>query len=93
MTDTVFGMTLIVIICGLFAAGAVAAVYRIIVGPALLDRVVATDVLIATAMCALGAEMAINHHTHTLPVLLVLAMFAVVGSISAARFLANQDDA
>ena len=51
----------------------------------------ATDVLLAIAMCALGAEMAINRHTDTLVVLLVLAMFAVVGSISIARFMAKQD--
>ena len=43
------------------------------------------------AMCALGAETAINQHTETLVVPLVLAMFAVVGSISIARFMAKQD--
>lgn len=76
----------------LFGVGAIAAVYRIIRGPSLMDRVVASDVLVATVMCVLGAEMAINRHTDTLPVLLVLAVFAVVGSVSAARFLANQED-
>ena len=47
--------------------------------------------LLAIAICALGAEMAINRHTDTLVVMLVLAMFAVVGSISIARFMAKQD--
>ena len=64
---------------------------RIIRGPSILDRALATDVLLAIAICALGAEMAINRHTDTLVVMLVLAMFAVVGSISIARFMAKQD--
>ena len=47
--------------------------WRIVVGPSILDRAVAADVLLTLVMCALGAEMAINHHTRTLPVLLVIA--------------------
>ena len=61
----------------MFGIGALAAVFHIIRGPSILDRALATDVLLAIAMCALGAEMAINRHTDTLVVLLVLAMFAV----------------
>lgn len=76
----------------LFTAGALAALYRLITGPTLLDRVVASDVLLVTVMCGLGAEMAINHHTTTLPLLLVLAAFAFVGSVSVARFMGRRDD-
>jgi multicomponent Na+:H+ antiporter subunit F len=42
-------------------------------------------------MCLLGAEMAINHHTRTLPVLLIIAAVGVFGSISIARFVARRD--
>jgi multicomponent Na+:H+ antiporter subunit F len=77
----------------MFAIGAVCAVYRIVVGPSVLDRVIASDVLVATIICALGAEMALNRHTDTLPVLLVLALFAVLGSLSVARFLPARDSA
>lgn len=75
----------------MFGVGAIAAVARIIRGPSILDRALATDVLLAIAICALGAEMALNRHTDTLVVLLILAMFAIVGSISIARFMAKQD--
>ena len=75
----------------MFGIGAIAAIIRIITGPSILDRALATDVLLAIAICALGAEMAINKHTDTLVVMLILAMFAVVGSISIARFMAKQD--
>lgn len=75
----------------MFGIGAVCAVFRIIRGPSILDRALATDVLLAIAICGLGAEMAINRHTDTLVVMLILAMFAIVGSISIARFMAKQD--
>lgn len=75
----------------MFGIGALAAVYRIVTGPSLLDRVIASDVLVVTIMCVLGAEMAVNHHTDTLPVMLVLGMFGIVGSVSVARFMAKQD--
>nr|WP_104083688.1 monovalent cation/H+ antiporter complex subunit F [Cryobacterium sp. Y11] len=77
----------------MFAVGALLAVYRIVAGPSVLDRVIASDVLVATIICALGAEMALNRHTDTLPVLLVLALFAVLGSLSVARFLPARDSA
>ena len=77
----------------MFAAGALLAVYRIVVGPSVLDRVIASDVLVATVISALAAEMALNRHTDTLPVLLVLALFAALGSLSVARFLPARDSA
>ncbi|RWZ49893.1 sodium:proton antiporter [Labedella phragmitis] len=75
----------------MFGIGALAAVYRIVTGPSLLDRVIASDVLVVTIMCVLGAEMAVNHHTDSLPVMLVLGMFGIVGSVSVARFMSKQD--
>lgn len=85
-------IVVIVVAAVLFGAAALGAVYRIIKGPSALDRVIASDVLVATVMCALGADMAINRHTDTLPVLLGLAIFTVVGSVSIARFMATRDD-
>jgi len=85
-------MQIVAIIAGiLFALGGLLAVYRIVRGPSVLDRVIASDVLVATVICALGAEMALNRHTDNLPVLLVLALFAVLGSLSVARFLPGRD--
>ena len=87
-------MQVVAVVAGvMFGVGALLAVYRIVVGPSVLDRVIASDVLVATLICALGAEMALNRHTDTLPVLLVLALFAVLGSLSVARFLPGRDSA
>ncbi|GLK16074.1 MULTISPECIES: monovalent cation/H+ antiporter complex subunit F [Herbiconiux] len=86
-------MIVVVIVAGLLmGAGAIGALVRIIRGPSALDRIIASDVLVATAICAIGAEMAINRHTDTMPVLLGLALFGIVGSVSVARFLSARDD-
>lgn len=86
-------MIVVVIIAGLLmAVGAIGAIWRIIRGPSALDRIIASDVLVATAMIAIGAEMAINRHTDNLPVMLGLALFGIVGSVSVARFISSRDD-
>jgi multicomponent Na+:H+ antiporter subunit F len=76
-----------------FAVAALLTLVRIVRGPSILDRAVASDVLLTEVMCVLGAEMAVNHHTRTLPVLLVIAAVGVFGSISIARFVARKDNA
>lgn len=84
---------LAVVVGGILGLAALLLVWRIIRGPSVLDRIIAADALLAATLCALGAEMALNGHTHTLPVLLVLALFALVGSISVSRFISRQDKA
>jgi multicomponent Na+:H+ antiporter subunit F len=74
-----------------FAVAALLTLWRIVIGPSILDRAVAADVLLTEVMCVLGAEMAVNHHTRTLPVLLIIAAVGVFGSISIARFVARRD--
>ncbi|MFV0374788.1 monovalent cation/H+ antiporter complex subunit F [Microbacterium sp.] len=74
-----------------FGAAALLTLWRIIVGPSILDRAVASDVMLTLVMCVLGAEMAINHHTRTLPLLLIVAAVGVFGSISVARFVARRE--
>ena len=82
---------LLAVIYVVFAVAALLIVWRIITGPSILDRAVAADVLLTLIMCVLGAEMAINHHTRTLPLLLIVAAVGVFGSISIARFVARRD--
>lgn len=83
---------LLIVIYAVFAVAALLTLWRIVIGPSILDRAVASDVLLTLVMCVLGAEMAINHHTRTLPVLLIIAAVGVFGSISIARFVARRDD-
>ena len=75
----------------LFAAGALLALYRMVTGPSILDRVIASDVLLTTTILVLGAEMVYNHHTRTIPILVVIAATAVFGTIAVARYVSKQD--
>ena len=84
--------SLLPVIYVVFAVSGLLTLWRIVIGPSILDRAVASDVLLTLVMCVLGAEMAINHHTRTLPVLLVIAAVGVFGSISIARFVARKDN-
>lgn len=83
---------LIVAVYVVFAIVGVLTLWRIIVGPSILDRAVASDVLLTLVMCALGADMVINHHTRSLPALLIIAAVGVFGSIAVARFVARRDN-
>lgn len=83
---------LLAVIMVVFGVAAVLTVIRIVRGPSILDRAVASDVLLTEAMCVLGAEMAINGHTRTIPVLLIIAAIGVFGSIAVARFVARRDN-
>lgn len=83
---------LVWVLVPVFGLAALLAVIRVIRGPSVLDRIVAADVLVATIICGMGAEMAVNRHTTSLPVALVLALFAVFGSISVAKFMANREE-
>lgn len=84
---------LLIVIFVVFAVAAVLTLWRIVVGPSILDRAVASDVLLTEVMCVLGADMAINQHTRSLPVMLIIAAVGVFGSVSIARFVARKDNA
>ena len=86
-------MTVVVVVCtALLAIAALLLVARISLGPTMLDRVVALDVLVAVVICGLGLEAAIHRHTTTLPILVVLSLLGFVGSVSIARFTRGSDD-
>lgn len=80
------------VIMVVFGIAAILTVIRIVRGPSILDRAVASDVLLTEVMCVLGAEMAINGHTRNIPVLLIIAAVGVFGSIAVARFVARRDN-
>lgn len=84
---------LMIAIYVLFGAAALLTLVRVIRGPSILDRAVASDVLLTLVVCVIGAEMVINHHTRSLPVMLIIAAVGVFGSIAIARFVARRDNA
>ena len=86
-------MTVVLTVClAALTAAALLLVIRIALGPTMMDRVIALDVLVSAMICWLGVEAAVNRHTTTLPVLMVLSLVGFVGSVSMARFNKGSDD-
>lgn len=83
-------MNVVVWICvGMLAVAAALVLVRMTLGPTMLNRVVAMDVFIAIVVCGLAVEAALNQHSTTLPILVVLSLVGFVGSVSVARFAAR----
>lgn len=75
----------------MLTAAAVLAVIRMAIGPTMLNRIIAFDVLIAIVVGALGLEAALNLHSTTVPILVALSLLGFVGSVSVARFAAHEE--
>lgn len=84
-----------IIFVGVAILGAAAALtlMRMARGPSTLDRVVAADVIIAVVIAGLAMEASLNHHSTTLPIMVVLSMLGFAGSLSMALFVADRDAA
>jgi len=85
MTSFHFAATIIVIV-GL-GLTALIAVIRIVRGPTILDRMVASDVLLTTLMLAIGSDMALRGHTTGIPIMVAIAATAVLATIVVARYV------
>ncbi|MBL3687276.1 sodium:proton antiporter [Leucobacter zeae] len=81
-------MTVLVLASGAgLTATAVAAIVRIVRGPTILDRMVASDVLLTTLMLAVGADMVVRGHTDNIALMTVIAATATLATIVVARFV------
>jgi len=78
--------TVWVISSAMLVAAAVVTMVRLLIGPSTLDRLVATDTLIAVTTCAIGIWAAYSLDTTVTYSLAALALISFVGSVSIARF-------
>lgn len=69
----------------ILALAAAGAIYRLAKGPSLLDRVIASDVLLAIVGAALAIEMVYNHHANNIHLLLIMSLVGFMGSVTVAR--------
>ena len=67
-------------------------VIRLTIGPTILDRSVALDVLMAITIAGIVLYAVNTETTSTLPVLVVLSMVGFVGSVAIARYASGTDD-
>lgn len=86
MNDAVFVTVLV-----LLSAAGFLALYRILRGPSILDRVIASEVLLVTIMLGLVANMIYVQNTRTLTAVLVVALLGFTASVGVARFVASQE--
>lgn len=70
----------------LLGAAAAGTLYRLAKGPSLLDRVVATDVLLAIVAAALAVDMAYYGHLDNLVLMVIVSLVGFIGSVTVARF-------
>ena len=75
------------LVYGMLGAGALLALVRLARGPSLLDRVVATDILLVIISAGLAVYAALRQDPTVVPVLVVVSLLAFVGSISIARYV------
>jgi multicomponent Na+:H+ antiporter subunit F len=75
----------------LLAGAAFLVLLRMVRGPTIIDRMIASDVLVTLVLLALTADMVIGHHTRSLPLLLALSGTAVLGSVAVARYVSKHD--
>jgi multicomponent Na+:H+ antiporter subunit F len=71
----------------MIGGGALLALVRLARGPSLLDRVVATDTLLVIISAGLAVYAALDRNPTVVPVLVVVALLAFVGSVSVARYV------
>src|SRR5699024_11164048 len=75
----------------LLAASLIIALYRIVRGPSIFERMVGTGVVLASIMCGLVGCMSLSDRADLLPVLIVLAMLGFIGSVSVSRYVSKSD--
>ena len=86
-------MNVVGILCaGMLAVSGVLCLVRVVRGPSMLDRTVATDVLVAAIVGAVGVHAAVGRYSSTVSVLLALSLVGFLGSVSIARFAARDGD-
>lgn len=86
-------MTWVLIVSGaMLGVAALLLVTRITLGPTILDRSMALDVLMSVLVCVVAVDAARGDDTDGLPMLLVVAMVGFAGSVAVARYASGSDD-
>ncbi|WP_411731291.1 monovalent cation/H+ antiporter complex subunit F [Paeniglutamicibacter sp.] len=87
-------MNIVLWICGIMLSiSAVLAIVRLAKGPSILERVIATDVLLLIISAALCVEMTVNKHTNNLVFVLLACLVGFVGSVTVSRFVTDRRNA
>ena len=72
---------------GMFVIGAMCTIVRMIKGPTIVDRMVASDTLLTIVLCVLGADMILRGELTQLHFMLALALTSFIASVAVARYV------
>ncbi|MEU4687137.1 monovalent cation/H+ antiporter complex subunit F [Streptomyces xinghaiensis] len=84
--STVYAVT-----TALLSAAALLVLVRLLRGPVALDRIVALDVLLSLIVSGASLGVAAREEGSFLPVVLVLAILAFIGSVTAAHLIERRE--
>ena len=73
----------------MLGTGAALALVRTWRGPSLLDRVVATETLLAIVVAGLAVYAALARDATVVPVLVVIALLGFLGAVAVARYVGD----
>jgi multicomponent Na+:H+ antiporter subunit F len=91
MSETLFPF--VVVAAVIFSAAALITLVRVVRGPTILDRMIASDVLFTVLLLALGVVMVVDEAYRTIVIMLVLSATAFLSTIAVARYVSKQDRA
>ncbi|KPN22297.1 MULTISPECIES: monovalent cation/H+ antiporter complex subunit F [Arthrobacter] len=74
----------------MLAVAAAGAIFRIIRGPSILDRVLAADVLLAIVGGALIVDMVVYRNFDFLALVIAISLIGFIGSVTVARFVTDR---
>jgi len=89
MSETLFPF--VVVAAVIMGVAALLALIRIVRGPTILDRMIASDVMFTILLLALGVVMAVEPAYRTLVIMLALSVTAFLSTIAVARYVSKQD--
>lgn len=84
---SMFSNVLVVITAIALSATAICALFRVVRGPTILDRMIASDVILTTLMLAVGTDMVVRNHTNTIALMTVIAATATFATIVVALYV------
>lgn len=87
-------MNVVLWICAaILSISAFLALIRLVKGPSILERVIATDVLLLIVSAALCIEMTVNRHTNNLMFVVLACLVGFVGSVTVSRYVTDRRNA
>lgn len=81
----------LLIVAAILGVAAIPVVHRIVVGPTILDRAVASDMLVVLLVMAMTVYAASARSVHAGAAMLSMTALAFLSTVAIARFVARED--